>query len=66
MESPQINVGVKHTTQPTDNVTVALNQLASPAISKTNTIKTLTTANKQLAEALASLTKENEELLKMV
>ena len=48
-----------------DDVTMALDNLASVALSKTDTINTLAAANKQLAEMLANI-KENEKLLSMV
>ena len=44
---------------------MALDNLASVALSKTDTINTLAAANKQLAEMLANI-KENEKLLSMV
>ena len=45
---------------------MSLNNLASAAMSKTNTLNTKVATNKQLAEALAHTMKENEKLLNMV
>ena len=42
---------------------MTLDNLVTAALSKTDAIKTLVAANKQLAEALPTLTKENEKLL---
>ena len=47
-------------------VVMALDNLASMAMSKTDALDTLAAANKQLADALAHITKENEKLLNMV
>ena len=44
------------------DVTMALDNLASTAMSKTDALDTLMAANKQLAEALAYRPKENEIL----
>ena len=43
-------------------ITLSFNSSAWAVTSKTDAIKTLTATNKQLAEALANLTKENEKL----
>ena len=48
------------------DVAIALDNLASATVSKMETINTLVVANKQLAEALAHITKENEKLLNIV
>ena len=45
---------------------MTLDNLASMAMSKTDALDTLVVVNKQLANALAHVTKENEKLLKMV
>ena len=50
----------------TANVVIALDNLASTAMSKMDVFDTLAAANKQLAEALAHVTKENEKFLSMV
>ena len=42
------------------DVTMALENLASTAMSKTDAFDKLAAANKQIAEALAHITKENE------
>ena len=48
------------------DVAMALDNLASMAMSKTDALDALVAANKQLADALAHVTKENEKLLSMV
>ena len=50
----------------TDDVTMALDNLVSAAIFKTDAIETLVATNKQLAEALANITKENEKQSSML
>ena len=47
------------------SVAMALDSLASVAMSKTDALDTLVAANKQLADALAHVTEENEKLLNM-
>ena len=49
----------------TADVAMALDNLASAALSKMDTIDTLVIANKQSTEVLANVTKENETLLDM-
>ena len=48
------------------DVVMALDNLAFMTISKTDALATLVAANKQLADALAHITKENENLLNIV
>ena len=48
------------------DVAMALDNLASMAMSNTDALDILVVANKQLAVALAHTTKENEKLLNMV
>ena len=48
------------------DVVMALDNLASAAMSKTDALDTLLAANKQLADALAHVAKENDKLLNMV
>ena len=45
----------------TADVAMALDNLASTAMSKTDAIDTLAATNKQLAQVLAHVTKENEK-----
>ena len=48
------------------DVAMALDNHASAAMSKTDALDTLMAINKQLSDALAHVTKENEKLLTMV
>ena len=48
------------------DVALALDSVASSAMSKSDVLDTLLMANKQLEEVLAHVTKENEKLLTMI
>ena len=69
MWSQQKPWGMKLTTSPKNvmtDVSMVLDNFVSATMSKTDAINTLAAANKQLAEALAHATKQNEKLLTMV